>query len=561
MQIMNIKKQLLQEVSESLLQTSSRKLQIIINTFMLVMAAVCLPTSFATASNTPHIDYVESALNQLTPLSKNSVWQRTQGNKIAGYGQQSDSWLLQTPNCWGDAGCSDTGALTHFANTIEQDISNAQYWVDITTLVTYPDGIFQRAIVDGIKAAYAAYPAVQIRILGGTPPVLGNFNTPYTETAHNYMKRLKADLGSSAENIKISIAGVETSWLYSWNHSKIIAVDGKTSIVGGHNLWESAYGQVANPISDLTMRLEGPASRSAQNFADLLWGFSCRWGDGVVNSTFYVDLVSTAAVSACPATFSAPESIGFGSVEVLALGGLGFGMETPGGNSNGLPSADDSKADCSWIFTDYVNENEAYTVANPEEAGLRALIASAKTSVFISQQDLIAPCAPPFANSYYDARLFDVLADQLEQNIKVKIVVSSPGATQGLVAPYSNMKNMSEITDVLVRKIKSRAGLSTSQAKAKVCANLQLAPLNIASGVVAWENGNKIGNHAKTVAVDDAAFYIGSKNLYPATLQDFGYIVEDEKAALEYKIHYALPLWANSKGSAAVDFETGICTL
>ena len=550
---MNIKKRFV--------ENSSRKFQIIITIFTLLTAAFCLPANFAVASSAPHIDYVEAVLNELTPLSKNSVWQRSQGNKIVGYGQQPDAWLLQTPNCWGDAGCSDTGALTHFANSIEQDIANAQYWVDITTLVTYPDGIFQRAIVAGIKAAHAKYPAVQIRILGGTPPVLGNFNTPYTETAHNYMKRLKADLGMTADDIKISVAGVETSWLYSWNHSKIIAVDGKTSIVGGHNLWESAYGQVANPISDLTMRLEGPASRSAQQFADLLWGFTCRWGDGVVNTTFYVDLVSTAVVSACPAKFSAPESIGFGSAEVLALGGLGFGMETPGGTNNGLPSAKDNKADCSWIFTDYVNENKAYTIANPEEAGLRALIASAKESVFISQQDLIAPCAPPFANSYYDARLFDLLADKLEQDISIKIVVSSPGATQGLTAPYSNMKKMSEITDVLLRKIQSRAGLSTSQAKAKLCANLQLAPLNIASGVVAWENGNKIGNHAKTVSVDDAAFYIGSKNLYPATLQDFGYIVEDSQAALDYKKHYAAPLWANSKGSAVVDFETGICAL
>lgn len=542
-------------------QRKFSKFQIIIITFFIALSAVIANASIASTSNTPHLDYVESKLNQLAPLSKNSVWQRSQGNKIVGYGQQSDSWLLQTPNCWGDAGCSDTGALTHFANTIEQDIAKAQYWVDITTLVTYPDGIFQRAIVAGIKAAYAVNPNVQIRILGGTPPVLGNFNTPYTETAHNYMSRLKTDLGTNADNIKISIAGVETSWLYSWNHSKIIAVDGKTSIVGGHNLWEAAYGQVANPISDLTMRIEGPASRSAQGFADLLWGFSCRWGDGVVNSTFYVDLISTSAVTSCPEKFDAPYVNGFGSAEILALGGLGFGMDTPGGNANGLPSADDSKADCSWVFTDYVNENSEYTVANPEEAGLRALISSAQESVFISQQDLIAPCAPPFANSYYDARLFDVLADKLNENVKIKIVVSSPGATQGLTAPYSNMKKMTEITDVLIRKLKSRGDISTSEAKTKICSNLQLAPLNIALGVAAWENGNKVGNHAKTVAVDNAAFYIGSKNLYPATLQDFGYIVEDSKSALEYKNYYITPIWENSKGSASVDSEKGICQL
>jgi phosphatidylserine/phosphatidylglycerophosphate/cardiolipin synthase-like enzyme len=536
----------------------SCKFQIIINIFVIFMAAVVPNSSFA---NIPHLDYVETKLNQLAPLSKGSVWQRSQGNRIVGHGPQADSWLLQTPNCWGDASCADTGALRHLANTIEQDIANAQYWVDITTLVTYPDGIFQRGIVAGIKAAYEASPSVQIRILGGTPPVLGNFNTPYTETAQNYMARLKSDLGSDADNIKISVAGVETNWLYSWNHSKIIAVDGKTSIVGGHNLWEAAYGQVANPISDLTMRVEGPASRNAQGFADLLWDFACRRGDGVVNTTFYVDLISTSVVSTCPAKYSAPMSVATGTAEILALGGLGFGMETPGGNQNGLLSANDRAAGCSWLFTDYVNDNREYTVANPEEVGLRALIESAQQSVFLSQQDLIAPCAPPFANSYYDARLFDVLADKLTQNVNVTVVVSSPGATQGLTAPYSNMKKMSEITDVLIRKIKSRAGVSIAQAKAKVCENLKLAPINIASGVLAWENGNKIGNHAKSVAVDDAAFYIGSKNLYPATLQDFGYIVEDPQAAIEYKEYYIMPLWNNSKGAAVVDAHQEICLL
>ena len=145
--------------------------------------------------------------------------------------------------------------------------------------------------------------------------------------------------------------------------------------------------------------------------------------------------------------------------------------------------------------------------------------------------------------------------------MNVKIVVSSPGATQGLTAPYSNMKKMTEITYVLIRKLKSRSDLSTSQAKTKLCDNLQLAPLNLAPGIAAWENGNKVGNHAKTVAVDDAAFYIGSKNLYPATLQDFGYIVEDSKAALEYKNSYITPLWANSKGSAVVDLEIGLCNI
>lgn len=512
-------------------------------------------------SNTPHIDFVENKLHQIAPLANGSVWQRTSGNKIAGYGQQEDSWLLQTPNCWGDASCANTGALERLANTIEQDISAAKYWVDITTLVTYPDGIFQRAIVAGIKSAYAKYPSVHFRILGGTPPALGNFNTAYSETAHHYLTRLKADLGPEADRMKISVAGVETSWLYSWNHSKIVAVDGNTSIVGGHNMWEAAYGQVANPVSDLTMRLEGPASRASQDFADLLWEFTCKWQSGAINTTFYVDYYATAAVSSCPSEYIIPDFAATGNVEVLALGGLGFGMENPDEGAPGIANANDKYADCSFFFTDYINQNKDYSNANPEEEGLRLFIESARQSVFISQQDLIAACVPPFANSYYDARLFDVLAKQLTNNVKIQIVVSSPGATQGAAAPYSNMKKMTEISDILLRKLAKNEGLSTTQAKQMVCQNLQLAPLNIASGVTAWENGNTIANHSKTIAVDGAAFYIGSKNLYPASLQDFGYIVENAKAAGEYYQYYQQPMWNNSKGSAVVDFERGVCAI
>ncbi len=539
-------------------QSLHSKFKIIKKWSTILLSILLVNTSFAA---TPHIDFVENKLNQFAPLANGSVWQRTSGNKIAGYGQQEDAWLLQTPNCWGDASCSNTGALEHLANTIEQDIAAAKYWVDITTLVTYPDGIFQRAIVAGIKSAFEQSPNVQIRILGGTPPAMGNFNTAYSETAKHYLTRLKADLGEHADSIKISVAGVETSWLYSWNHSKIVAVDGKTSIVGGHNMWEAAYGQVANPVSDLTMRLEGPASRASQDFADLLWQFACQWESGVINTTFYVDRFSTSAVDACPSEYQVPNFVSSGTVEVLALGGLGFGMDTPDVNSSSIENANDKEADCSFFFTDYINQNKDYSNANPEEEGLRAFIESAKSSVFISQQDLIAACVPPFANSYYDARLFGVLAKQLKNEVKVQIVVSTPGAGQGIAAPYSNMKKMSEISDVLVRKLIDNEGYSSTNAKQVVCQNLQLAPINIAPGITAWENGNTIANHSKTVAVDGEAFYIGSKNLYPASLQDFGFIVEDAQAANQYFEYYQAPMWSNSKGSAVVDFERGVCNL
>ena len=525
-----------------------------------LLASALLSTQSLAA--TPHIDAVETALRDLAPGSEGTVWQRTTGNDIAGYGPYKSDWLLQTPNCWGDALCQQASGAQVLADTIYRDISAAQHWVDITTLVTYPDGIFQKAIVDGISDALISNPNLTVRILGGTPPGLGNFSSPVTESAAAYVSRLKRDLGVQYNDANIIVAGVETSWLYSWNHSKIIAVDSKTAIVGGHNLWEGAYGDVANPISDVSMRLIGPASESAHVFADLLWDFACTWSTGVVNDTFYVDIERTPAMgNACPKTHSTVSTASQGNATVMALGGLGFGMDVPGGDRGGLTKANDSSADCSFLFKDYYNNDKSYTVANPEEEGLRTLIRSAQESVFISQQDLIAPCVPPVANAYYDARLFDVLADKLLQDVKVQIVTSTPGAKQSIVAPYSNMKKMSDITDILVRKVKSRGNLSSSNAKAKICQNLQLAPLRIASGVGTWSNGNSIGNHAKVISVDQAAFYVGSKNLYPATLQDFGYIVEETEAAKTFYEEYQTPLWFNSQSAAVVDYNQGICNL
>ncbi|MCP4130446.1 MAG: phospholipase [bacterium] len=524
-------------------------------------AVFCATAIFA---DTPHLDAVEDRLRSLAPGSEGTVWERTEGNEIAGYGISGSDWLLQSPNCWGSADCSGAEGAQTLADTIYKDISQAREWVDITTLVTYPDGIFQEAIVEGIKDALDNNPNITIRILGGTPPAMGSVNTRLSETASHYFERLEQDLGSYAQNARIVVAGVETSWLYSWNHSKIIAVDGKTAIVGGHNLWEGAYGQVENPISDISMRLKGPAAESAHKYADLLWDFVDENSSSFFSKLFYVELLTGNGFSwleGCPKTHEVSSIVSYGSAEVLALGGLGFGVDTPGGTSGGLSPADDCDAACTGLSTDYVNDDAAYSVANPEEEGLRALIESATESVFLSQQDLIGICAPPISNSRYDARLFDVLADKLVEGVAVKIVLSSPGAKQGIAAPYSNMKKMTEITDILLREIQSRAYVDLETAKSILCANLQLAPIRIAKGVDTWANGNAIANHAKVISVDNEAFYIGSKNLYPATLQDYGYIVEDTKAAQEFKTEYQDVIWFYSKDAAAVDSEECVCNL
>ena len=69
-----------------------------------------------------------------------------------------------------------------------------------------------------------------------------------------------------------SCVAVDDCDSYSWNHSKIIAIDGAEALVGGHNLWAQDY-LMDEPVSDLSMRVKGPAAASAVRFIDRLWEY------------------------------------------------------------------------------------------------------------------------------------------------------------------------------------------------------------------------------------------------------------------------------------------------
>jgi hypothetical protein len=91
-----------------------------------------------------------------------------------------------------------------------------------------------------------------------------------------------------------------------------------------------------------------------------------------------------------------------------------------------------------------------------------------------------------------------------------------------------------------------------------MCGNLQLATFR-SSTAPTHADGRPYALHHKLVAVDNAAFYIGSKNLYPVWLQDFGYIVEDATAANQLTTDLLDPQWRYSQATATVDYARGIC--
>ena len=85
------------------------------------------------------------------------------------------------------------------------------------------------------------------------------------------IKALTNDLPTD-EDVKLHIWVGAWRRGFSWNHAKIIAVDGVFLHTGGHNLWDKHY-LANNPVHDLSFELEGRVARDGHRFANLQWAF------------------------------------------------------------------------------------------------------------------------------------------------------------------------------------------------------------------------------------------------------------------------------------------------
>ncbi len=499
----------------------------------------------ATTSTTPHLDTVEAALRDVSPGLERSVWERTAGNRMGG-----SDWVLQTPGCWGDNTCADRAGTDRVLTAITDHIAGAERTVDLSTLAPLPEAAFQDAIVAGLKSA-AASRKVTVRILVGAVP-LGHLGV----VPSAYRDELVAKLGPAvAANVTFHIGSMTTAKAaFSWNHSKILVVDGRKAIVGGINMWKGDYLETGHPVNDTSMAIEGPAAGSAARYLDRIWGWTCA---NAANTL----LVWHAATgnAACRSTLHqglAPVTVDGGDVPVIAVGGLGVGIASVDPSSTykpTLPTAPDTR--CGISLPDRTNADRNYDTVNPEGVALRALVGSARTSVTISQQDLHGGC-PPLPR--YDIRLYDQLAAKLAAGVKVRIVLSDP-LNRGSAGSggYSFIKSLAEVSTALRNRLALVTGDQAS-ARAAMCGNLQLASFRHAPEAT-WADGKPYALHNKLVVVDDSTFYVGSKNLYPAWLQDFGYIVEDRAAAQQLKAEVLDPEWRYSAAAATFDHTRGIC--
>jgi hypothetical protein len=136
------------------------------------------------------------------------------------------------------------------------------------------------------------------------------------------------------------------------------------------------------------------------------------------------------------------------------------------------------------------------------------------------------------------AAIVDVLTDP-ERTVEVSLVLSECGAKTATSGPYSFGTTIPDVIAELRRGIRSRS----------MTGRMRIAPLRIAPHGDRWVHGEQslaFANHAKVWIVDDRVFHVGSDNLYPHVLQEFGYVVESAAVTQGLLDDYWTPLWTYS---------------
>ena len=403
-------------------------------------------------------------------------------------------------------------------------IARARHAVDITLLQPAPDARFLAGLRNAISAIAASGRHVTVRILIGSYPPAGVDALAFirdlvSDAAYTRGSHLRLFVGTTR-----SCNNDETCEGLSWNHAKVVAVDGQRAIVGGHNMWTGDYLGDA-PVHDVSIELSGPAARNAHRFADALWAYVCaRPGTDDLNVA-YRFVPHEGLKKACLASMRLPHLAHTGKgASVLAIGRLGKGITT--------------------------------TFADQSLIARTLLLGAARHSIRMIQQDVA------FALNGIDPIWPDAVLERISDLITERdgdayIVLSNVGAA-GAVGRYSYGVRLETVADRIIEVAAQRSHMGHRQLVELMCRHLHLAPLRFGPDQT-WPGKRAIAVHAKFWMVDDRVFYIGSENLYPANLQELGYVVEDSTAARQARTDLWDRAWRWSQTAAISGSEAHAC--
>ncbi len=490
--------------------------------------------------------------------------------------------IIDTPGIWGEPMTEEgvavlaKASVQALADTVYEMVAGAQTRIDILSL-NPADGVFLAAVKRGLKALARDNREVAVRFLFGWVPT------------RDTVAAFRADLAKfcQKQRIPMQLVTVMVGQYYSytgmfWNHAKIVAVDGRVALVGGHNLWDAAYGNYP-PVHDISVRVEGDAAEGAHAYADFLWQHA---GEYLVVWTINDEYQVIALESADERDY---RSIDAPRIELTDMSGVR-------GPSH-LSIVEDEDADVSELggvveLVDFGAARKASEDRPPVRSGRvmslgrcgglssgaynasdvakRTVILGARRSLKFCQQDLLFRGTTGKDNHQVCHWIAQALLANPE--LTVQIVVS-PIDASGAGDNYSWGSGAVGTHELLCELIRGKAGDGMRAADA--IDRLHVAPFcftrvafttegedyhwpDVPKALWAGRFGTTVptpsiekfapapGNHAKVFFADDTVCYVGSDNLYPHDLAEFGYLIEGD-AVGELLDSYWDEVWEYSK--------------
>jgi len=496
-----------------------------------------------------HLSYVGTAAYDVLRKKYNhfhhELWNVSHGNKWIGK-------LHQTPlEAFVPRATHDFPTLHHdewFPEKIGEIIGRTEEWCDILSLAP-PDGKFLTAFQNGLKTVVQNADTfggrITIRIMFGN--IVG---MPVNCDA--VIKSLTKDLPADADKkIRLWVG----SWRkdVSWNHAKIIAVDGKYLWTGGHNFWDAHYLQ-KNAVNDLSLELEGPVASDAHYFANAQWGYivkkqSTGWGkfvDKHIPDSLDVPRRARVTVSDWPAASTAEFPPYYKKKKLLHTMSR-IQMVSKSEDGDELPDIP--------VLT-LGRYGKLLKQHRPSDAAFVAMIDSAKTIVRFVLQDL-GPVSLPgtklaLPGCTWPREYMDAMARVLwTKHVDLEIVLSNPGSIPGDLSPteaqYGNGWSCNDVAAEIIKSIKTQfPDAPDGDLRLKVQDNLRLCFLRLPNGSTKYSDGGNVGLHSKHFIVDDRCCYIGSQNLYICDLAEWGVIIDHPESVDKMMDEYWRPMWKAS---------------
>ncbi|OEU07264.1 hypothetical protein FRACYDRAFT_251375 [Fragilariopsis cylindrus CCMP1102] len=363
-----------------------------------------------------------------------------------------------------------------------------------------------------------------------------------------WMKKFTEELPEDA-NIQLWVG----AWRYgqSWNHAKIIAVDGKYLHTGGHNVWSKSYLE-NKPVHDISIEMEGHATHDAHLFSNTQWEWiqyrrGTFWGRILSSIPSWVPMLTfhRADISEYPIgrQLRFPPLYKRSIVDKYKPSSVSVPVFSVGRQAALVDG-----------FSAFFSRDQPAAVA---DAAFVAMFGSATNTIRMSLQDLGPAGGPKYGRlgglilgwptEYFKPMVRAIL----KRGVVIQIVLSNRKTPENSFG-YPINEVYSKIIKCMKKEFPNEV-TNTILKEEIIGKKLCISYIRHKGGNTYYqdekeepEEDNEIYNHPKFIIIDDVCSYTGSQNLYRSDLAEWGIIIDDADITAGMMEDYWNPLWKAS---------------